>query len=450
MTVPQTPAWPDAAPAGPFTPQYEAGAATGDSAALLASACRKNAWRLVSLLAIAYLINYLDRNSVAFAALTMNRDLGLTATQFGMGAGLVFASYCTLEVPSNMIMYRVGARRWLARIMITWGLAAGATAFVSGPLSFYVMRFVLGAAEAGFVPGVFLYLSIWFPAQYRTRMLALFLLGVPVSSLIGAPIGGLLLQMNGVLGIAGWKWLFLLEAGPAVIAGLLTFRLLVDHPKDARWLTPEERGALLDALSRETLDRPAHGFWSALRDPRVLLMTAVQFGFTLGSYGIGMWLPLILKQHALSNLQIGFVTTIPYACATLGMLAWARRVDRGGDKVTNLTVACLLAVVGFVISVLFNTLVPALLGLTIALTGVTSARTVFWTIPPRFLTGAAAAGGLAFINSVGTFGGWVGPLLMGWLKDRTGSFVPGLAAMAAILLIATGLAASLRLVVRHA
>lgn len=418
---------------------------------LVASACRKNTVRLVVLLAIAYIINYLDRNNVAFAALTMNSAVGLTGTQFGMGAGLVFASYCTLEIPSNLITFRVGARRWLARIMITWGIAAAATAFVVGPSSFYIMRFVLGAAEAGFTPGVLLYLTVWFPVQYRTRVLSLFLLGVPVSSLIGGPISGTLLEFDGWLGLAGWQWLFLIEAVPAIIAGILTFRLLVDDPRDAKWLTQEERAALLEELSRDSrgLDRPQHGFWTAFADRRVLLMTTVQFGFTIGAYGVSMWLPLILKQHALSNLQVGFVTTIPYGFATVGMLLWARHIDAGGDKILNLTLACLLAVVGFVISVVFTSLVPAVAGLTVALVGITAARNVFWSIPPRFLVGAAAASGLAFINSVGTIGGWVGPVLMGWLKDRTGSFTPGLAAMAAILLLTAGLAASVRLVTRN-
>lgn len=411
---------------------------------LLASACRKNAWRLVVILVIAYVVNYLDRNSIAFAGLTMNRALGLTARQFGLAAGLSVASYSLLEVPSNLFMQKVGARLWLSRIMITWGLAAAAGALVIGPYSLSLSRLVLGAAEAGFFPGVLLYLSTWFPSRHRTRVFAWFLLGIPLSSVVGGPSAGLLLGMNGYLHLAGWQWIYIAEGAPAVVLGALTYFLLVDHPRDATWLTPEERHALMEALANERRSRVQHDFKAALKDARILILTVIQFGFTLGTYGIGIWLPLILKQHHLTNVQIGLLSVPPYLAASIAMLLWARSADRNEAQILNLTVSCALAAAGLMGSALSSGLAPRLAGLTIALIGATSARAIFWAIPPRFLVGTAAAGGLAFINSVGTLGGFFGPFLMGWLKDLTGSFDSGLLLMALIVMVSAGFAALLR------
>ncbi|MDE2449695.1 MAG: MFS transporter [Gammaproteobacteria bacterium] len=412
---------------------------------LLESAYRKNAWRLVVILVIAYVVNYLDRNSIAFAGLTMNKALGLTARQFGLAAGLSVASYSLLEVPSNLFMQKVGARLWLSRIMITWGLAAGAGALVIGPYSLAASRLVLGAAEAGFFPGVLLYLSTWFPSRYRTRIFAWFLLGIPLSSVVGGPAAGALLGMNGYLHLAGWQWIYIAEGAPAVVLGILTYLLLVDHPRDAKWLTADERHALLEALANERRSRVQHDLLAALKDARVLILTVIQFGFTLGTYGIGIWLPLILKQHHLTNLQIGLLSVPPYLAASIAMLLWARSADRNDAQIINLTVSCALAAVGLIGSALSPGLTMRLLMLTIALVGATSARAIFWAIPPRFLVGTAAAGGLAFINSVGTLGGFFGPFLMGWLKDLTGSFDSGLFLMAMIVMISAGFAALLRL-----
>ncbi|HEX4266574.1 MAG TPA: MFS transporter [Steroidobacteraceae bacterium] len=412
--------------------------------ALLASAYRKNAWRLVVILVIAYVVNYLDRNSIAFAGLTMNRALGLSARQFGLAAGLSVASYSLLEVPSNLFMQKVGARLWLSRIMITWGLAAGAAALVIGPYSLALSRLVLGAAEAGFFPGVLLYLSTWFPSRYRTRVFAWFLLGIPLSSVVGGPAAGLLLGMNGYLHLAGWQWIYIAEGVPAVVLGILTWCLLVDDPRDAKWLTPQERHALLHALGNERRTRVQHDLVAALKDGRVLILTVVQFGFTLGTYGIGIWLPLILKQHHLTNIRIGLLSVPPYLAASIAMLLWARFADRKDARILNLTVSCALAAAGLVGAAVSSGLTARLGGLTIALIGATSARAIFWAIPPRFLVGTAAAGGLAFINSIGTLGGFFGPFLMGWLKDLTGSFDSGLALMAVIVFISAAFAALLR------
>ena len=411
------------------------------------SALRKTAWRLVPLLTVAYVFNYLDRTCIGFAALTMNRDIGLTAGQFGLGAGIFFIGYCVFEVPSNLAMYRFGARRWLARIMISWGIMSALTAFVVGPNSFFLVRLLLGVAEAGFFPGVTFFLAAWFPAQYRTRMLAWFLLGIPVSSLIGGPICGLLLELDGVLGLQGWKWLFLVVSLPCVALGGLILTTLADRPQEASWLTQPERDAMDAMLRDEVRERPKSSVLAAIADRRVLILALVQFGFTLGSYGIGIWLPLIVKQYQLSNLAIGFVTAVPYLFASLGMMAWAWHVDRTGKKIFHLAITCLLGAVGLAASVISGALIPALIGLTVALIGVTAARAVFWTIPTKFLTGVAAAGGLAFINTIGTLGGFAGPYMMGELRQLTGSFESGLLAMSAVLVVATLLAASLKLIV---
>lgn len=417
---------------------------------LLESAIAKNTRRLVPILGLAYLFNYLDRTSVGFAALQMNQAIGLTAAQFGWGAGILFFSYCLLEVPSNVLMYRFGARRWLARIMITWGLAAAATAFAVGPMSFYVIRFLLGVFEAGFFPGVIWYISIWFPARYRTRVMALFMASTPLSSLLGSPISAGLLSMDGFLGLGGWQWMFIIEGLPACILGLACLWMLADTPKQATWLSDDERDALVTELANEKYEKPKKDLWAAMKDVRVVMLTTITFAFTIGSYGIGIWLPQILKGHGLSNIAVGWVTAIPYLFATIGMLLWAQYVDRTGKKIYNLVAALVLSAAGLAASTLFDGMIPALICLTFALIGTISARTVFYTIPQSFLTGAAAAGGLAFINSVGAFGGFVGPYLVGYLKDATGSFNAGMLGMAAILLVSVFIAASLKLVIKNA
>jgi ACS family tartrate transporter-like MFS transporter len=419
-----------------------------NDAAVRRSALSKVAWRFLPLLTIAYIFNYLDRTSVGFAALTMNRDLGLTASQFGWGAGLLFASYSIFEIPSNLILFRFGARRWIARIMITWGIVAAANAFVVGPNSFYIVRLLLGAAEAGFFPGITFFLAAWFPAQYRARVLAWFLVAIPVSSVLGGPISGLLLQLNGFAGLAGWQWMFIVEGVPASIVGFIILARLADRLEDAAWLSTEERSAMQAMLAEEPRDRPQHAVWPAVKDVRVLVLTAIQFAYTLGSYGIGIWLPQILKTHGLSNLAVGYVSAVPYLFASVAMLVWAAHVDRSGQKIVNLTLGFLLATIGFLLSVVWTDLVPALIGLTIALVGVTSARAIFWTVPTSFLAGRGAAGGLAFISTIGSLGGFAGPFMVGWIKQDTGSFILGLLALAAVLAITTGLAAGLKLLTR--
>jgi len=409
---------------------------------------KKIAWRVVPLLTIAYVINYLDRTNIGVAALTMNRDLGFTATQYGFGGGILFLGYTVFEVPSNLALYRFGARRWIARIMVTWGLVSVATAWVYDANSYYIARFALGVAEAGFFPGVAYYLAAWFPTQYRTRMLAWFLLAIPLSSVIGGPISGLLLEMNGVLGLKGWQWLFIVEGLPAVILGFVVLRVLADVPDTAPWLDAKERQVLGGMLAAEHRERPRSSFLAALGDTRVVMLAVIQFGFTLGSYGIGIFLPQIIKSFGLTNLTSSFLSAVPYVFASLGMLWWSWYVDRTGRKICNLTIACAVGMIGLAASVVSGDVVVALTALTVALVGITSARAIFWPIPTRFLSGVGAAAGLAFINSIGTAGGFAGPYLMGWLRDHTGSFEAGLLTMSAILLAASLLSFALKLVIK--
>jgi MFS transporter, ACS family, tartrate transporter len=406
----------------------------------------KIGWRLMPLLTTAYILNYLDRTNVSFAALTMNEAIGLTATQFGLGSGLFFfLGYCFLEVPSNVALYRFGPRRWLSRIMISWGLASAAMSLAIGPNSFYALRLLLGAAEAGFFPGVAFYLATWFPGEYRTRIIAWFMVAIPISSVIGGPVSGFLLALDGTLGLGGWQWLFIVEGLPAVIVGFVLFRYLPDRPEDAAWLNDDERRVVRERLEAERRPKEVKRLALAFRDIRVLILAGVQFGFLVGSYGIGIFLPQILDTGRLSDVQIGFVTSGCYAVASVTMIVWAGRVDRRGNKVGNLSAACAVAAVGFVGSIVFaGNFWISVLWIMVAVSGVNAARALFWTIPPRFLSGMAAAGGLAFINSIGTMGGFVGPTIMGWLRDQTGSFQVGQMALGGFLLAASLLAWSLK------
>jgi sugar phosphate permease len=405
----------------------------------------KIAWRLMPVLTVSYILNYLDRTNVSFAALTMNEAIGLTATQFGIGAGIFFLGYCLLEVPSNLVLYRVGARVWISRIMISWGLVSAAMSLVVGPTSFYFMRALLGAAEAGFFPGVAFYLATWFPAEYRTRIVAWFMVAIPISAVIGGPVSGLLLSMDGTWGLAGWQWLFIAEGLPAVFVGLSLLWLMFDSPENTAWLTEEEKRIVRDRLQSEKRPKEVKRLLLAVQDVRVLILACIQFGFLVGSYGIGIFMPQILDTGRLTDVQIGFVTSGCYLVASVGMIVWAGYVDRGHSKVVNLALACGLSAIGFLGAIAFaDNLWLSVPWMALAVTGINGARAIFWTIPPRFLTGVAAAGGLAFINSIGTAGGFVGPTVMGWLTDLTGSYSAGLFAMSGFLLVSAALAWTLR------
>jgi MFS family permease len=409
----------------------------------------KVAKRIIPFLFICYIVAFLDRVNVGFAKLQMAPDLSFSDTIYGFGAGIFFIGYFIFEVPSNVILERVGAKIWIARIMITWGIVSAATAFITGPQSWYALRLLLGIAEAGFFPGITFYLAMWFPAEYRARMLAWFLVAIPASTVVGGPLSGMLLQLDGLGGMAGWKWLFVIEGLPAALLGIAALWVLPDGPEDAAFLSEEERRLVRARILGERRDKEMRHLLPALKDPRVLVLAVAQFGFTAGSYGVGIWLPQIIKDAQFSNVGVGFVTGACYVVASAAMIAWAAWVDRTGKKITNLTLACLVASVGLALAIQSGNFWLSLAWITLALVGITSARAIFWTIPTRFLTGLAAAGGLAFINSIGTLGGFVGPYAVGWLRDATGSFSAGLLAMSGLLVLATVMSWSLKLLVTH-
>lgn len=403
--------------------------------------CMKAAWRLIPLLGLAYFFNYLDRTSVGYAALQMSSQLGLGAFQFGLGAGIMFFGYCLCEVPSNLAMYRFGARIWLSRIMLTWGLVASLMVFVVGPWSFYALRLMLGVAEAGFFPGVIYFLSIWFPVQFRTRVLAWFTVATPISFLIGGPLSTSLLQLHGFLGMDGWQWMFLVEGVPACLLGLVALKCLADRPQQAKWLSESEKSTF-SRLLKSSEGPVAHNqhFRSVLKDVRVWLLSAITFSYTLGTYGIGIWLPQMLKAEGIETSMIGWLAAIPYFFSTVGLIFWARAVDKSGRGIMHLIAALVLAALALMVSLYLNSLVPALIGVTFALVGTISAKTIFFTLPGKFLHGQAAAGGIALINAIGAFGGFVGPFLMGLAKEITHSYTTGMMLMGGIIMFAAFLA----------
>ena len=389
--------------------------------------------RLLPFCFILYFICYLDRVNVGFAALTMNKDLGLSSYVFGLGAGAFFWGYFILEVPSNLILERVGARRWIARVMVSWGLVSGAFAFINGPTSFFILRFLLGLAEAGFFPGMILYFTYWFPPSHRCRITAGFMAAIPVSIGLGAPISTALLELDGVLGIAGWRWLFLCEAAPAVIFGIITWFYLTDRPAQADWLSAEERGWLAGEMERErrTVETGRHiSVLQTLFNPRVLALAATHFGQADVSVSIAVFAAQIIKQLGLTNMQTGFTTSIPYVLGTVGMIVWGSYADRKNERRWNLTASCTTMAAGCLIAGLFDNSYWAVAGLSLATIGLYASNAHLFPLPAVFLTGPALASGIAWVNSIGILGGSASPPIVGWLKDATGSFSGGLYALA--------------------
>jgi MFS transporter, ACS family, tartrate transporter len=404
---------------------------------LLAQAIRQAAWRLVPLLAIGYLISYIDRTNIGIAALTMNRELGLTATQFGFAGGMFYVGYVLFELPSNLALRRFGARRWLARIMITWGLAAAGTAFVTGPRSFYCLRLLVGACEAGFYPGVMYYLSTWFPTEIRARSFGWFNLSNPLSSVLSGPVSVLLLQqMDGLLGHAGWRWLLVCEGLPACLLGFVTYCVLVDRPREAKWLTAGQRVALETHLAADRQPEATSDLWTALRDPRIMILTASYFCLIASVLGVTLWLPQILRQRGLTTTQIGFASALPYLLACVGLLIWSRIIDRTRKYLANLVIACIVAAAGLASSTTAHSLPGLLGGFSLALIGMNACRPAFFSILPSFVQGAAAAGAFALVNSIGNLGGFLGPVLIGWLRDSRGSFGAGMLCLAGLMALA--------------
>jgi len=401
---------------------------------------RKVTVRLVPFLILCYFVAYLDRVNVGFAGLTMRTDLGLSASAFGLASGIFFIAYFVFEVPSNLLLHKFGASKWIARIMFTWGLVSGANAFVTGETSFDVVRVLLGIAEAGFFPGIIFFLTLWFPSVYRGRVVGWFMAAIPASSVIGAPVSSLLLYLDGVGGLKGWQWMFVVEAVPALILSVVVFFYLTDRPSEARWLADDERRWLagrLAAEERQREERESLSVAQALLDPRVLTLALIYFGAVATNYGIGFWLPQIIQGFGgLTKLQIGLITALPYAVGTVSMVLWGRRSDARMERKAHVAIPLFVAALGITVAAVVDEPVLKMAALTLAGFGVFSCLPVFWTLPAAFLSGPAAAAGIAIINSLGNLSGFAGPFAMGWIKDETGSFSGGLLVIAALAVVA--------------
>lgn len=397
--------------------------------------------RLIPFMALLYFISFLDRVNVGFAALTMNQDIGLSASAYGFGAGIFFIGYFLFEIPSNLIMKKVGARVWIARIMISWGILSACTAFVTGPVSFWIVRFLLGIAEAGFFPGMILYLTFWFPREVRGRVMAGFLIAVPLSSAIGAPLSTWLLGTS-IFGLKGWQSMFLIEAVPALILGVAVLFLLPDGPRNAKFLSEAERTTLLAVLEREGAQASHSSLKAGLSSPTVWRYALVYLGLVAGLYGFSFWAPQMIKSlSGLSNVQVGLLSIAPFALGAAAMRYWGGRSDRLGGSPWFLVTPAVLAALAFFGAALSGNPAITFALFVVAAIGINAALPVFWGRPAALLTGAAAAGGIALINSIGNLGGYLGPFAVGWLHDTTGSYAAGMIALGGGLLAAGLLAA---------
>jgi ACS family tartrate transporter-like MFS transporter len=406
--------------------------------------------RLIPFIFICYVIAYIDRVNIGFAAKELRLDLGLDAAVFGFGGGLFFLGYGLFEIPSNLILERVGARIWIARIMIVWGLVSMGTMFISGTASFYTMRVLLGIAEAGFFPGVVLYLTYWIPASERARAGALFMTATPVAMIIGAPVSEALLALDGRLGLQGWQWLFLVEGLPAVIFGVMAWFYLTDRPEQASWLAPQQREWLSATMSRERAARVARHHTSELRmllSGKVWLLSAIYFLNNIVTYGVFLWLPNILRDvSGYTGWRLAVATAIPFVAAFAGMILIGRHSDKTGDRKWHVAACALTAAVGLVLAAYSqHSIVLIVLSFALCQAGQRAIMCVFWAIPPIFLGGVAAAAGIALINSLGNLGGFVGPTAMGWLRQGSTNYTSGLLLLAGVLVLEAILVASLRL-----
>lgn len=401
---------------------------------------RKITWRIVPFIMILYLIAYIDRVNIGFAAITMKEDLGFTSSILGFGAGIFFLGYFLFEVPSNIILHKVGARIWIARVMVTWGIIAGGMAFIESSTSFYVMRFLLGIAEAGFFPGIILYLSFWFPARNRAGVIALFMAAAPIATAIGSPISAALLEMHGIMGLAGWQWMFLIEAFPAVILGVVVFFYMTDRPEKATWLSQDERDWLVKTMQAENAGKGTqqhHSIIRGLANPRVLALALVYFGTSAGLYTLGIWAPQIIKELGVSSMTVGLLNAIPPIVSVVAMILWSRHSDKTNERTWHVALACITAAMGLVIAAGTGSVIGLIAALTIVNVGISCSKPPLWSMPTMFLSGAAAATGIATINSIGNLGGFAGPAMIGWVKDQTGSFTGGLYFVAGLLILST-------------
>ncbi len=415
-----------------------------DRASLENRTYAKVTWRLLPFLFICYVAAYLDRVNVGFAKLQMLNDLQFSETVYGLGAGIFFIGYFLFEVPSNIIMHRVGARVWIARIMITWSILSAATMFVTSPTMFYVIRFLLGVAEAGFFPGIVLYLTYWFPSSRRGRMNALFMIGIPIAGVVGGPLSGWIMNyFAGANGWYGWQWLFLLEAIPSLILGVITLFYLPNTIRASTWLSENEKQLLEENIAQDgSGDKKSHSVASIFTNPKVWLMAAIYFCCMMGLYGISFYLPTLVKASGVKDaLDVGLLTAIPYTCGVIATLLVARSADRMRERRWHFAIASALGGLGLFLSTVYgDNVVLALMALSLGTAGMLSTMPVFWTYPSAILSGAAAAAGIGLINSVGNLAGFVSPSIVGWLKDVTGSTNAGMYFVAGALVIGAGLA----------
>ncbi|WP_016834770.1 MFS transporter [Herbaspirillum lusitanum] len=396
-------------------------------------------WRIMPFLMLCYVIAYLDRVNVGFAKLQMSVDLGFSETVFGLGAGVFFLGYFLFEVPSNILMHKVGARVWIARIMITWGILSAAFMYVETPMQFYVLRFLLGLAEAGFYPGIILYLTYWYPSHRRAKVIAVFMSGIPVAGILGNPLSGWIMDaFHGTTGMHGWQWMFVIEAVPAVLIGLATLAYLDNGIAKAKWLSAGEKKLLEDEIAADQKGKESvHSFADIVSDKRVWLMCLIYFCFVMGQYGLTLWMPTLVKATGVTgNLHIGLLSAIPFGCAIIAMNLIGRSADARRERRWHLIVPALMGAVGFVGAALFadNTAI-SIAALSLAAAGVLTCAPLFWSLPTSFLSGAAAAVGIAAINSVGNLAGFVSPYLIGYLKDLTHSGATGMYMLAIMLVI---------------
>jgi MFS transporter, ACS family, tartrate transporter len=404
------------------------------------SALRKIYLRLLPFAVLSYFLAYVDRINVSFAALTMRGDLDMSAAAYGFALGTFYWSYFLFEVPSNIAMEKVGARLWIARIMITWGLLACATAYVTGATSFGVVRFLLGAAEAGFFPGLVLYFTYWFPSYHHARIVSGFLIGLPIAVAAGAPLSTALLGMNGLFNLRGWQIMYLAEGIPTILIGIVTLFVLTDRPEQAKFLTQDEKAWLGRTLAAERKAKEevrTFTMWESMIDPKVLLLSVNYLGIVTASLGMLFFIPQIIKSIGVnSNMAVGWLTMVPYICGGVGLIAWGAISDRMNERRWNLLIACIVSTLGLVIAGLTMGTWWALVGMSIAAVGFYGSKGPFWAMPPMFLTGTAAAAAIAWINSIGNLGGFFGPWYVGIMKDATGSFSGGLYGLALLGLIA--------------
>lgn len=402
---------------------------------------RRISLRVIPLLMLLYLIAFLDRVNISFAALTMNADLGISNTVFGLGAGIFFIGYLLFEVPSNFMLVRVGARRWIGVLMVLWGALSVALGFVHSPATYLVFRFLIGAAEAGFFPGVVLYLTYWLPASVRARYMALFVVAVPLSTVIGGPLSVAILSLQGLAGLRGWQWLFLMEGLLAVLVGAMVPLLLDNGPAEAKWLSPDERDCLQRAIGREAKPAPAQGAWLPLLANRMLLtLIAAYFTLSVGIYGLGFWIPRILTSQGATVARSGWLAAVPYLFSAVGMILWCRHADARGERHWHLVLAYLCAAVGMAVGAATHVLAISLAGFCLAALGIFAAMPLYWANATEKLQGGVAVvAGVALVNAIGNLGGFVGPVCMGALLDRTHSFSAGLLSVAVTLACGAGL-----------